>query len=64
MRCKACNGDMHTTFRNVEGLKEPILEDLCPVCLYIIRASVYDGGPTNELEVIAELGVIDDDEET
>ena len=64
MRCKACNGEMHTTWRSVEGLKEPILEDLCPSCLYIIRASIYDGGPSNELDLISELGVeLDDDEE-
>lgn len=63
MRCKACDMSMHVTFRAVEGVKEPVLEELCPQCLYIIRAAMYDGGPHNELETIAcELGIQPDEE--
>lgn len=55
---------MPVAFRAVEGLKTPVLETLCPACLYIIRASLYDGGPDNELEtIICELGIQPDEED-
>ena len=53
---------MSITYRNVPGLKDPVLEDLCPLCLYILRASLYDGGPHNELDTICELGIEPDEE--
>jgi len=49
---------MPVTFRAIEGLKQPVLETLCPHCLYIIRATLYDGGPDNELDnIMCELGI-------
>lgn len=56
MRCKACNNEMEVRFYEPEvedGAKPtgPILEDLCPGCLMIVRAQLYGAdGPDNEIE--------------
>lgn len=57
MRCRACNNEMEVAFWLPDGALEPVLEDLCPYCLYIVRAMQYDGGPDNELDILLELGV-------
>lgn len=58
MRCKACDKEIEVNYWQPEDSPVVILEDLCPYCLYIVRASVYDGGPDNELDTIAQsLGV-------
>lgn len=54
MRCRACNSEMEPAFWLPEGASEAILETCCPFCLFIVRAMEYDGGPENELDVIAE----------
>lgn len=58
MHCKACDCSIQVTWRAVEGLDKPILEDLCSNCQHWARAAAYDGGPPNEMDVLLEtLGV-------
>lgn len=63
MRCRACNREMEVNFYEPKveaGAKPPgiLLEDLCPGCLMIVRAQLYNGGPDNEIDNLTqELGI-------
>lgn len=54
MHCKACDAIMEPVFWLPDGASEPVLETCCPMCLYIVRAMEYNGGPDNELDVLSE----------
>lgn len=58
MRCKACNNPVEVRWFQPPDSLAILLESLCPLCLHIVRATLYDGGPDNEIDVIMELGYV------
>lgn len=59
MKCKACNGEMAVSWRYVEEIDRAILEELCPVCLGIVRSSLVPWANPFEAAPISfiELGI-------
>lgn len=58
MRCRACDKKTDVAWWYPDDAAGPVLETLCPSCLFFVRAMLYDGGPDNEIETLTmTLGI-------